>query len=433
MSKPIISVENLGKSYLVGHQSGKGESYTALRDVVGRSVKSFGRKAWDMARGRQIIQGDEVEEFWAMKDVSFEVNQGEVVGIIGRNGAGKSTLLKVLSRITEPTKGRVTLRGRVASLLEVGTGFHPELTGRENIFLNGAILGMTRAEIKRKFDEIVDFAGVEKFLDTPVKRYSSGMYVRLAFAVAAHLDPEILVVDEVLAVGDLEFQKKCLGKMKDVAAGGRTVLFVSHNMAAITQLCQTGIYLSAGSVSAISTAKNAVDLYISNAVVDQNEQMTKKLQSAPPSSPVCIEAIATVDEKRSAKTCFLHDEPIKLKIRVGRNGTAPRNLSCCIALQDHESRRVFTDFHLLEGQMSGTALEVEIDLPKKLLTAGDYSFIASLHTFQGEVFHRVTDVANFSIVDNGSKISVFAQGTSGCIIANCKWQFAEQIHQLDSP
>jgi lipopolysaccharide transport system ATP-binding protein len=199
-----------------------------------------------MVRGRQIIAGDEVEEFWALKDVSFEIKRGEVVGIIGRNGAGKSTLLKILSRITEPSAGRVTIKGRVASLLEVGTGFHPELTGRENIYLNGAILGMGRAEIKRKFDEIVAFAEVEKFLDTPVKRYSSGMYVRLAFAVAAHLEPEILVVDEVLAVGDAEFQKKCLGKMQHVANHGRTVLFVSHNMAAVSSLCPITIYLKAG-------------------------------------------------------------------------------------------------------------------------------------------------------------------------------------------
>ena len=184
----------------------------ALRDVIGREIGNFARKAADVVRGRQVVQGDEVEEFWALKDVSFEVKQGEVLGIIGRNGAGKSTLLKILSRITEPTEGRVLLRGRVASLLEVGTGFHPELTGRENIFLNGAILGMTQREIRKKFDEIVAFAEVEKFLDTPVKHYSSGMYVRLAFAVAAHLEPEILIVDEVLAVGDAEFQKKCLEK-----------------------------------------------------------------------------------------------------------------------------------------------------------------------------------------------------------------------------
>src|SRR5256886_1490006 len=218
MSQNIITVENLSKKYLVGHKAaGEGrDPYMALRDVIGRGARNFARKAIDVARGRQILQGDEVEEFWALKDVSFEVKQGEVLGIIGNNGAGKSTLLKILSRITEPNEGRATLRGRVASLLEVGTGFHPELTGRENIFLNGAILGMSRAEISRKFDEIVAFAEIEQFLDTPVKKYSSGMYVRLAFAVAAHLEPEILVVDEVLAVGDAEFQKKCLGKMEDV-------------------------------------------------------------------------------------------------------------------------------------------------------------------------------------------------------------------------
>ena len=197
-----------------------------------------------------------------MKDVSFEVKRGEVVGIIGRNGAGKSTLLKILSRITEPTEGRVTLRGRVASLLEVGTGFHPELTGRENIFLNGAILGMTKAEIKKKFDEIVAFAEVERFLDTPVKRYSSGMYVRLAFAVAAHLEPEILVVDEVLAVGDAEFQKKCLGKMKDVATGGRTVLFVSHNMTVIQSICPKTILLNNGKIETFGQTKKSIDCYL---------------------------------------------------------------------------------------------------------------------------------------------------------------------------
>jgi lipopolysaccharide transport system ATP-binding protein len=248
MSDVVITVENLSKRYLVGHQTARRERYTALRDVIGREARNFARKAVDLMRGRQVVQGDRVEEFWALRDVSFEVRCGEVLGIIGRNGAGKSTLLKVLSRITEPTKGRVTLRGRVASLLEVGTGFHPELTGRENIFLNGAILGMKQSEIRRKFDEIVAFAEVEKFLDTPVKRYSSGMYVRLAFAVAAHLEPEILVVDEVLAVGDAEFQKKCLGKMSEVARGGRTILFVSHNISAISSLCSTGLLLREGHV-----------------------------------------------------------------------------------------------------------------------------------------------------------------------------------------
>src|SRR5579863_8960846 len=236
MSENAIIVERLSKRYLIGHQSsssGGMYKYTALRDVVGREIRNLARTAADIVRGRQIVQGDEVEDFWALKDVSFEVEQGKVLGIIGRNGAGKSTLLKILSRITEPTEGRVLLRGRVSSLLEVGTGFHPELTGRENIFLNGAILGMPRAEIRRRFDEIVAFAELERFLDTPVKRYSTGMYVRLAFAVAAHLEPEILIVDEVLAVGDAQFQKKCLGKMGEVAGQGRTVLFVSHNMGAV--------------------------------------------------------------------------------------------------------------------------------------------------------------------------------------------------------
>ena len=262
MSDVIISVEGLGKKYVLSHQGERGgykrfserledwvkKPFAALRR--GRGAEGYGLQATgsdgDPSPISHLPSTASKEEFWALKDVSFEVKRGEVVGIIGRNGAGKSTLLKILSRITEPSEGRVTLRGRVASLLEVGTGFHPELTGRENIFLNGAILGMTKAEIKKKFDEIVAFAEVERFLDTPVKRYSSGMYVRLAFAVAAHLEPEILVVDEVLAVGDAEFQKKCLGKMQDVATGGRTVLFVSHNMHAVRRLCSSGIFLQNG-------------------------------------------------------------------------------------------------------------------------------------------------------------------------------------------
>jgi homopolymeric O-antigen transport system ATP-binding protein len=265
MSENAIVVENLSKRYLIGHRLSAGGQYkyTSLRDVIGREIINFVRKAGDVVRGRQVVQGDEIEEFWALRDVNFELKQGEVLGIIGRNGAGKSTLLKILSRITEPTQGRVLFRGRISSLLEVGTGFHPELTGRENIFLNGAILGMTQREIRRKFDEIVAFAEVEKFLDTPVKHYSSGMYVRLAFAVAAHLEPEILIIDEVLAVGDAEFQKKCLGKMDDVSRRqGRTVLFVSHNMEAILRLCSRGIFLESGLVRAIGDIKTVVSPYL---------------------------------------------------------------------------------------------------------------------------------------------------------------------------
>lgn len=255
MTDTIIEVENLGKRYVLDHQQER-EQYTALRDVIAKGVKSA-------LKGFSRQKTETKEEFWALKDVSFEVKRGEVVGIIGRNGAGKSTLLKILSRITEPTTGRVRLKGRVASLLEVGTGFHPELTGRENIYLNGAVLGMMREEIDRKFDEIVAFAEVEKFLDTPVKRYSSGMYVRLAFAVAAHLEPEILIVDEVLAVGDAAFQKKCLGKMGDVASKeGRTVLFVSHNMAAVNRLCKRGVYLEKGEIELYSDVNSVVDFYL---------------------------------------------------------------------------------------------------------------------------------------------------------------------------
>jgi lipopolysaccharide transport system ATP-binding protein len=255
MSDTVIRVENLSKKYVIGHQ--RQEKYTALRDVIANGAKGLFQS---FQSSRPEIQDQ--EEFWALKDVSFEIKQGDRVGIIGRNGAGKSTLLKILSRITEPTTGRISINGRVASLLEVGTGFHPELTGRENIFLNGAILGMGKEEIKRKFDEIVAFAEVEKFLDTPVKRYSSGMYVRLAFAVAAHLEPDILIVDEVLAVGDAQFQKKCLGKMEDAGKEGRTVLFVSHNMNALSTLCQSAILLEGGRTNYQGDVFTAIENYL---------------------------------------------------------------------------------------------------------------------------------------------------------------------------
>jgi lipopolysaccharide transport system ATP-binding protein len=273
-SDVVIRAENLGKKYLLTHQNRGRSRYTALRDVIADGVKGLWARVFSARQRAGIVK----EEFWALREVSFEVLRGEAIGIIGRNGAGKSTLLKVLSRITEPTTGRLSIKGRVASLLEVGTGFHPELTGRENIFLNGAILGMTNGEIKRRFDEIVDFAEVEKFLDTPVKHFSSGMYMRLAFAVAAHLEPEILVIDEVLAVGDAAFQKKCLGKMGDVAKQGRTVLFVSHNMAAVTQLCRNAIHLQNGRVVDGGPAASVVNRYLAS---DQSVAATVDLTDFP--------------------------------------------------------------------------------------------------------------------------------------------------------
>ncbi|HEY9089861.1 MAG TPA: ABC transporter ATP-binding protein [Anaerolineaceae bacterium] len=268
----VISVENLSKAYRLG-QIGTG---TLTRDLSVWWAKLRGKPNPMLKIGEKDHGNRDGETLWALKDVSFSLEQGEVLGIIGRNGAGKSTLLKVLSRVTAPTSGRVRAKGRIASLLEVGTGFHPELTGRENVYLNGAILGMTREEVNRKFDEIVDFSGVEQFIDTPVKRYSSGMYVRLAFAVAAHLEPEILLVDEVLAVGDAEFQKKCLGKMGEVAKEGRTVLFVSHNMGAIEALCPRSIMLSSGKVIQDGPSKKTIETYLKTADSIQIEDLAKR-------------------------------------------------------------------------------------------------------------------------------------------------------------
>ena len=317
MSDVIISVEGLGKKYVLNHQGGERGGYRRFSESLeGWIKKPFAALA---GGGKREVEGNlpptsfhlpqpSHEEFWALKDVSFEVKRGEVVGIIGRNGAGKSTLLKILSRITEPSEGRVTLRGRVASLLEVGTGFHPELTGRENIYLNGAILGMTKAEIRKKFDEIVAFAEVERFLDTPVKRYSSGMYVRLAFAVAAHLEPEILVVDEVLAVGDAEFQKKCLGKMKDVATGGRTVLFVSHNMGAIKNLCRQALLLKNGHKEAFGPVDETIQMYLA---IGKNESSFR-----PNLSKSChIQEINAVSEGGGTGENFLTNETVIVRVK----------------------------------------------------------------------------------------------------------------------
>lgn len=304
-----IAVENLSKKYIISHQPR--ERYTALRDVLTNGAQRFAKK---LAHPFAKPEDDAAHEtFWALKDINFNIRQGDRVGIIGRNGAGKSTLLKILSRITEPTSGRIKIRGRVSSLLEVGTGFHPELTGRENIYLNGAILGMGNAEIVRKFDEIVAFAEVEKFLDTPVKRYSSGMYVRLAFAVAAHLEPEILIVDEVLAVGDAQFQKKCLGKMEDVGRAGRTVLFVSHNMGVISQLCPTCVWLEKGRIRDIGQTESVVNAYMLNGVASLNGEMAfpEDLEKA-----AQLKKISLLDRNGNAAQKFDCDNPIDIKFEI---------------------------------------------------------------------------------------------------------------------
>jgi lipopolysaccharide transport system ATP-binding protein len=312
MSQPIIITENLGKQYKLSMLQRKalryGSSFT-LRDAVTRTI--------DAGLQRLKRNGPETNhhkgEFWALRNVSLEVERGEVVGLVGRNGAGKSTLLKILSRIVDPTEGIARLRGRVASLLEVGTGFHPELTGRENIYLNGAMLGMRKAEIKHKFDEIVAFSEIEKFLDTPVKRYSSGMYVRLAFAVAAHLEPEILIVDEVLAVGDHAFQKKCLGKMHEVASGhGRTVMFVSHNMGVLTQLCQHGILLQEGQIKAIGPVKEVIQTYLRSNLAHNTAQAYFPIDLAKPCQYVSAEVLHGSGRPGPDFTC---DEPILIRLR----------------------------------------------------------------------------------------------------------------------
>jgi lipopolysaccharide transport system ATP-binding protein len=349
-----------------------------------------------MARGRTIVEGDTVEEFWALKDVSFDVKRGEVMGIVGRNGAGKTTLLKILSRITEPSEGRVTIRGRVASLLEVGTGFNPELTGRENIYLNGAILGMTRAEIKRKFDEIVTFAEVEKFLDTPVKRYSSGMYVRLAFAVAAHLEPEILVIDEVLAVGDIEFQKKCLGKMSQVASGGRTILFVSHNIAAIETICPRSIYLSSGALVADGPTKKVIPLYL--------EQRRAPHGAARPRSIRIQEGLA-IEQVTAKETLIRCGDPVEISIDF-RADVPGQIRECAVILSSATGTRIAvidvreTDLLPLRYKMGHFRMTVHITtLP---LVDGDFTIGLWLTTDQ--VSKNFFDLADIMVVVSPSTL-----------------------------
>jgi lipopolysaccharide transport system ATP-binding protein len=417
LSEIVLKVENLGKKYIIGHQ--QRESYTALRDVLAQQARSFGKRL--ISPFKPGSSGYLKEEFWALKDVSFEVKQGDVVGIIGRNGAGKSTLLKILSRITPPTTGRITLGGRVASLLEVGTGFHPELTGRENIFLNGAILGMSRAEIKRKFDEIVDFAEIEKFLDTPVKRYSSGMYVRLAFAVAAHMEPEILVVDEVLAVGDAAFQKKCLGKMGDVASKeGRTVLFVSHNMAVIQSLCNMTIYLNQGEIYFIGKTEQTLNFYFSDL---QNKAFSTKLkdrkdrQGSGRARVVQFQICDSFNtEQQTLRSGETYTFILEYELQEGTNYI--NNVVGSIALADSKNEAVF----LVRSSFTNQNLNLITRQGQVKCTVTDFalaegSYNCMLFLAQGET--EILDFIDFASVVNVEGGDFFGTGSLG-LPTHCK-------------
>jgi len=391
----IITIKNLGKKYNITHQRG---GYVALRDVLTNIFKNPFKFAKHKAK--QIAGLETKEEFWALKDINFEVAQGEVIGIIGANGAGKSTLLKILTGITPPTEGEIIMRGKVVSLLEVGTGFHPELTGRENIFLNGAILGMTKKEIARKFDEIVTFSGIEKFLDTPVKYYSSGMYVRLAFSVAAHMEPDILLVDEVLAVGDAEFQKKCLGKMEEVTQGkGRTILFVSHNMAAIERLCRKTILLENSKVRMVGKTEKVIAEYLNTKEALSKQPLTERKNNNGSKRVVFTHCEAKEYDKEKRRLTF--------EIHYKNNSKeAFKNIKISLDIKDQQGG------HL--ANITNTVLDQKIDLnPDKgiihlniddinLLTGNYYAdlFLAS-DAVNSEILNWVLDACIFT-VDNDS-------------------------------
>lgn len=411
----VIKVENLSKKYILSHQSQ--ESYTALRDVLTNGVKNLGKRLFSPKTSK--LKLDTEEEFYALRDVSFEIKQGDRVGIIGRNGAGKSTLLKILSRITEPTSGRIEIAGRVASLLEVGTGFHPELTGRENIFLNGAILGMGRVEIKRKFDEIVDFAEVEKFLDTPVKRYSSGMYVRLAFAVAAHLEPEILIVDEVLAVGDAQFQKKCLGKMEDVSAKeGRTVLFVSHQMGAIAQLCNKAILLNKGEIAQAGSVQHVVSYYMNQST---SGSVGYEADAASLRKDIAIIKAQTFDAEGNPAVNFAHDQQITIAISCRVNNWV-KGAEVRIGVRDSK-RNVFTsDTELVtDVNQSPNELCAKVVIPAGILRPEQYFFTLATYLPNQVIFHLVQDALSVSVFDGGSKYAASEGLDYGCVFVDCDW------------
>ena len=393
MSEIAIRATNISKQYTIGTVT---ERYNTLRDEIMHGVKSL------FAAGRRRSNGGSNDNtIWAVQDVSFQVNRGEVLGIVGRNGAGKSTLLKILSRITEPTTGRCELYGRIGSLLEVGTGFHGELTGRENVYFNGAMLGMTRAEIDRKFDEIVAFAEIEKFIDTPVKRYSSGMYVRLGFAVAAHLEPEILVVDEVLAVGDLKFQSKCLGKLGDVARQGRTVLFVSHNMGAVTNLCTSGMWIDGGRVQMQAGARSVVEAYVKSQR-DGPDLATNDL-SRSGTGAARIVAARLLDETGQECNTFMMGETIRLEFDV----EFYQNCPCFNATV--EILRSSMDMRVLELQTDDSGFErfdirpgrrrFRMDMPNCMLYPTAYEIMMCIWS-PTEIIDYVAGVGTFSMIQS---------------------------------
>ena len=393
MSETVIKVENLSKQYRLG-------------DIGTGSISHDLNRWWYSVRGKEDPYMKIAEEndrtisgtsdyVWALQDINFEVERGRVLGIIGRNGAGKSTLLKILSRTTTPTKGEIKLKGRVASLLEVGTGFHPELSGRDNVFLNGAILGMSKREIKGKFDEIVDFAGVERYIDTPVKRYSSGMYVRLAFAVAAYLEPEILIVDEVLAVGDAEFQKKCLGKMKDVSINqGRTVLFVSHNMAAIKTLCNSAILIENGKVKFNGNTASAISFHLKGNAQSQNE---RKFGSEFDNNFFTLHEIFINAHDQSPDFALTEDQIIELHTKLTIK-SSPEKFHFTYVLGDEEGEALFTFSHINNGQKFKEGFNhLVCTFPKGFLNVGTYYLSAYLIEDAKKTVFVEKDVMSFDV------------------------------------
>ena len=420
MSDAIV-VENLSKQYIISHQPR--ERYTALRDVLANGAKSFAKK---LAHPFAQPEDDPTHEtFWALKDINFTIQQGDRVGIIGRNGAGKSTLLKILSRITEPTSGRIKIRGRVASLLEVGTGFHPELTGRENIFLNGAILGMSKAEIARKFDEIVAFAEVEKFLDTPVKRYSSGMYVRLAFAVAAHLEPEILIVDEVLAVGDAQFQKKCLGRMEEVSKQGRTILFVSHNLAAVRTLCNRALILKGGVALFDGDVNEGITTYLQAATVTALIRDWVKDAARPENASVVLERVAIRDKDGRMLTEVYTDTAFNVEIEY-RVKQRDASAGFTVVVYDNDNNCVFSSIGNQEPNWYGKQMPVGryrtvCEVPGEFFNNGVFRLTL---IFFGKGFSDaviVKDVLQVEILDGPSIRGDFFGIMAGVVRPRLRW------------